>query len=320
MPSRNPELERAIALSVAGRNPEAVLIINQLAGRGDADALAMLAEMKWRGGIIPQDLPAARELFGQAGNAGHGVSAAKHTNLLASGIAGPRDWPLALKRLERESHKSLTRKQVGDIIKMMKLDDNGDAVALPEGQRLSETPEVLHYPRLFSRAECDFLRRVAEPLYEPSSVYDSSGTLVRDLLRTSHGATLHWLIEDPAVHALNRRLAKISGTAPEQGEAIQILKYQRGEEYRPHLDFVRASENQRNLTALVYLNDEYVGGETWFVQTDLKIKGKRGDAILFRNTLPDRQPDKMSEHASLPVISGVKYLASRWIRESRWVP
>ena len=27
-----------------------------------------------------------------------------------------------------------------------------------------------------------------------------------------------------------------------------------------------------------------------------------------------------TRHAGLPVLEGVKYLASRWIRQSRWVP
>lgn len=320
MPTRHPELERAIALSAAGRNPEAVLIISQMAARDDPGALAMLAEMRWRGGIVSQDLPAARDLFRRAGAAGHIAAGTIFTNLLGSGAAGPRDWPLALERLEREARTNASRRTVLDLIKPMKLDSAGNPFALPEPTALSASPEVTLFPRLFSRAECDFLRRAAEPLYTASTVNDSRGQEVHDPLRTSQGATLHWMIEDPAVHVLNRRLAAASGTAAEQGEALQILRYRNGEQYLPHLDFVRAAENQRFKTALVYLNDDYAGGETCFIKTALKVKGNRGDALIFRNAAADRAPDPMSEHASLPISKGTKYLASRWIRESRWLP
>jgi prolyl 4-hydroxylase len=98
------------------------------------------------------------------------------------------------------------------------------------------------------------------------------------------------------------------------------LRYRKGQEYRPHFDFVRASENQRILTALVYLNDDYASGETCLMRAGLKVKARKGDAIVFRNALPDRSVDPMSEHAGMPIESGVKYLASRWSREDRWTP
>ena len=73
------------------------------------------------------------------------------------------------------------------------------------------------------------------------------------------------------------------------------------------------------LTALIYLNNDYEGGETAFVRTALKVRGRKGDALIFRNILEDRSVNPLSEHAGLPVIKGAKFLASRWIRERRWV-
>ena len=320
MTPRHPQLVHAFALSKAGRNGEAVLILNQLAAAHDPGALATLAEMKWRGGMVPQDLPAARDLFRRAGEAGDNKAGATFTNLLASGIAGPRDWPLAMKRLKGEARGDPARRTVLALIKQMALGPNGDPAELAQGKTLSESPHVRLYSRLFTSAECAYLKQCAEPLYGPSMVSDSSGGLVQDRLRTSDGATLHWMIEDPVIHALNRRLAAVSGTSADQGEAIQILRYRGGQEYLPHTDFVRASENQRHLTALVYLNDDYEGGETCFVKTSLAVKGRKGDAIVFRNATADRLPDPMSEHAGMAVTSGTKYLASRWIRETRWMP
>ena len=317
---QHPLLAQAFALSTAGRNPEAILIINQLAGQNEPGALFTLAEMKWRGGMVTQDLPQARDLYRRAGEAGHKTGAAYYINLLASGTAGPRDWAGALERLGKEAKGDPRRREMLSIIKAMDLTPEGDPVSLPPERKLSASPDVTMFPNLFSAAECDYLRQLCEPGYQPALVADSSGRFISDPIRTSDASTIHWLIEDPAVHALNRRLAAVSGTHAEQGEALQLLRYRPGQQYRNHLDFVRASENQRFLTALVYLNQDYEGGETCFIPTGLKVKGRKGDAIVFRNTDANRLPDAMSEHAGLPVTTGTKYLASRWIREKRWLP
>jgi prolyl 4-hydroxylase len=206
-----------------------------------------------------------------------------------------------------------------EIVRAMALDDQGDPVAVPAAETLSDAPEVKRVPRLFAADECLYLRQLAEPLYRASTVNDGRGGVVRDPIRTSDGATLHWLIEDPAVHALNRRLAAASGSLAECGEAIQILRYRIGEEYRPHLDAVRIVDNPRVLTALVWLNRDFEGGETRFTETGLTVRGEPGDALMFRN-VRDGRPDPVSRHAGLPIRAGTKYLASRWIRAQRWVP
>jgi len=151
-------------------------------------------------------------------------------------------------------------------------------------------------------------------------VYNESRELVRDTIRTSDGATIHWLIEDPAIVALNRRIAVASGTAYEDGEALQVLRYVPGQEYRPHFDWLNQAPNQRIWTALIYLNDDYEGGATAFVRTGLEVRGRTGDVLLFSNAQKDGHGDPLAEHAGLPVTAGVKYLATRWIREARWIP
>ena len=320
MAQRHPLLAQAFALSNAGRNAEAVLIVSRLAGEGEPEALYTFGEMKWRGGMVPQDPVQGRDLFRRASEAGHAKAAHYYTNLLASGVAGPRDWPEALRRLRKEAGADRARKQALSLIERMDLDDAGDPRVIPPAEELSEAPRVRTVARLFTATECDYLKALAEPLYMPSIVYDAQRRAVRDTIRTSDGSTIHWAIEDPAVHALNRRLAAATGTAADQGEAMQILRYRPGQQYRNHLDFVASSENQRDQTALVYLNHDYQGGETCFVKTGLKVKGRKGDALIFRNSGLNRRPDPLSEHAGLPVTRGTKHLASRWIREKRWTP
>ncbi len=317
---RHPMLARAYALSSSGQNAEAVLIINQLVAQNEPEALYTLGEMKWRGGMVPQDPVQARLLFQRAAEAGHVISGFYYTNLLASGLVGPRNWSEALRRLRNESARDTKRRRALALVERMELTGTGDPCDIPESRVLSRAPDVRLIERLFTAMECEYLREVANPLFTPSVVFDEQRRQVRDPIRTSDGSTIHWLIEDPAVHALNRRLAAATETSADQGEALQILRYRPGQQYRNHLDFVQTTGNVRRQTALVYLNHDYKGGETCFVKVGLKVKGRKGDALLFRNALADGHPDPLSEHAGLPVSSGTKFLASRWIRESRWTP
>ena len=299
--------------------PEAVLILNQLAAADDVLSLNTLAELKW-GGYVAQDPTGARTLFERAGVAGYGPAAIRATNLLASGIAGPRDWPRALAQLRTEAARDPARARTLALVERMALDGNGDPVAVPTGEPLSEAPRVILFRGAFTAAECDYARTLNEGSFQPATVFDSQRRAVRDPIRTSDETTLNWLLEDPAVHAMNRRLAALSGTRPEQGEASQILRYQPGQQYRSHYDFQIGAANQRILTALLYLNDDYRGGETAFIKTGLKVKASKGDVLLFANTTADGKRDEMAEHAALPVTQGTKFILSRWIRAQRWAP
>jgi len=302
---------------MAGRNEEAARLIRELAEAGNRDAIFMLAEMTWRGGLVPQDSFAARKLYEAA--RGHQKADAYATNLMASGIAGPRDWQDAFRRFKSEAARDPSRRRGFDLLKAMDLDSNGDPKSMPEAEELSATPLVKLYRKLLTEQECRYLIDLAVPGYQPSMVFNDAEQLVQDPIRTSDGSTIHWLIEDPVVHAVNRRIAAVTGTSYEAGETLQSLRYQPGQEYRPHFDFV-PGDNRRLWTALIYLNDDYVGGETEFVETGLKVRGMTGDLLVFYNAGPDGDLDPLSRHAGLPVTSGIKYLATRWIREKRWIP
>ena len=319
MAVHDPRVASALQAFQGGRKPEGLLALNRLMADGVGEAARIMGELRW-GGQHDPDPAAGRALFERAAALGDPTAAHYVTNLLASGIAGPRDWAAALKRLEGEAKGDPARRAALELIGRMKLGDQGDPLALRPGERVSEAPDVVRHTALFTSAECAYVLGIAQPGYAPSTVYDSQRRLVRDPIRSSDGATLHWLIEDPAIHALNRRIAAACAKDAAQGEAAQVLRYQPGQQYRPHFDFVRAAPNQRVLTALVWLNHDYKGGETAFPRAGLKLKGRKGDAVVFRNAAPDGTLDPLTEHAGLAVTRGTKFLYSRWIRESRWVP
>lgn len=320
MTTPHPLLQQAITLSNAGRNDEAAAIVTRLAASGNEQALFLLGQMQWGGGIVAQDPAAARTNFARAAAAGHPAAQIISTNLLASGIAGARNWAGAVMRLAGEAAIDPRRKVQIDLLGKMALDSNGDPAKQRVPEPVSESPWVQRFCGLLTAAECAYLIDLAQRSFAPAQVRSASGGMKLDPIRNSDEATLHWMIEDPVVHAINRRIAGHSQTSPEQGEALQILRYKPGQLFRAHYDFNPTLDNQRVLTALTYLNHDYRGGETLFLKTGLKIHGRKGDVVVFRNTLADGSIDPMSEHAGMPVTSGVKFLASRWIRAGRMCP
>jgi prolyl 4-hydroxylase len=135
-------------------------------------------------------------------------------------------------------------------------------------------------------------------------------------------------------------------------EAMQLVRYEAGEEYTAHHDFTYPSMKNRHqprryVTVLLYLtgegdvidengirrsaasisktNDKVVvdglqGGETVFPRAittsnhdGIKVKPRSGNAIVFYNVLPDGNLDDLSQHAGGKVERGVKYVANIWV-------
>jgi hypothetical protein len=193
--------------------------------------------------------------------------------------------------------------------------------ALSAHEMLSSAPAIDVFRNAVPEEICEYLIAHAALRLGPSLVYDPmTGKTMRDPLRTSSTACLALLDLDFVVIAVNRLLASYAGLTHEQGEFLSVLRYAPGQLYRPHLDCIPPGPDfdrngQRVRTALLYLNDDYEGGETHFLAPDIQFRGARGDVIVFRNVDAALKPDPLSRHAGLAVTRGEKWLASRWFRD-----
>lgn len=305
-------------LCAAGRFAEAAQTLFAAVHRGDAQAHYIAALWRIAGTIIRRDLADARKLLDGAAERDLPEASKLLAYLLAGGVGSAANWPKALD-IARELQEA--DRDISDqfrLIDKMKLDVRGYPEAAPQAQVISERPYVAVFESFASPEECNYLIGRARTRLKPALVVDpESGQLIPHPIRKSDGMMFGVFDEDLVVGALNRRMAALSGTQYEQGEALQILSYSPGGEYRAHLDAVPATDNQRIATVLVYLTDDYEGGETHFLANQLSYKGKRGAALLFHNVTPDGAIDPAAKHAGLPVTKGTKVIASRWIRQRR---
>ncbi|MFL6750940.1 MAG: 2OG-Fe(II) oxygenase [Sphingomicrobium sp.] len=310
-------IEAAVQTALSRRDVgEAHRLLAEAGDKGDAAAAFELGRWFLSGQIVPRDLTVSRNWFGKAASLGHPRSQLIHAALLGNGIGGVRDWQSALGELRRASAQTPQAAEELRLLDLMAIDDQGNPGSLPASEAVSESPTIYWARALFSAAECDALVSFAAPLLNASVVVDpATGQMRADPIRTSEAAMFPWIDETPFIHALNRRIAAASGTMVEQGEPLQVLRYSPGQEYRSHSDALAGAENQRIMTALVYLNEDFEGGETEFPAPGLKLRGGVGDALFFRNVDRNGQADARATHAGLPITDGQKWLASRWIRE-----
>lgn len=307
--------ERAIRLGAEGKVHEAKAVLDDAIAAGDGEAACVLAHWRIEGTQIRRDIPAARSLFAQATKLGCRAAEAPLAALLASGAGGaPRDWPEALALLERRQADDASARQQLQLIRAMQIGETGEPGVSYPPEYLSHDPLIVHFREFLTPPECDALIALARPKLAPSRVvHPQTGALVEDRIRTSSAAAFPLVDENPFLHAINRRIAAASRSAWEQGEPTQVLSYRPGEEYKLHSDALNAG-NQRIMTFLAYLTDDFGGGETYFPHGDLRLRLPRGHAICFSNVSADMRPMQSAIHAGLPVLRGEKIILSKWIR------
>ena len=86
-----------------------------------------------------------------------------------------------------------------------------------------------------------------------------------------------------------------------QGEHLRIARYQTGGHYAPHVD----SNGDRKLSAIIYLNNDFEGGELYFPVQDVTIKPEPGMLVLFPSSW-------QYVHQSKEVTKGTKYTCLGW--------
>lgn len=86
-------------------------------------------------------------------------------------------------------------------------------------------------------------------------------------------------------------------------ERFRCYRYDVDQYFAPHFDgaFIRDDAERSELTFMIYLNDDFSGGETAFhaFTEDISVKPKRGAALLFQHYLL---------HEGCTVDRGVKYV------------
>jgi len=153
-----------------------------------------------------------------------------------------------------------------------------------------------------SAIECDQILS-AQREWLPATVNTASGRAVNERLRDNDTA----IIRDDALAELV--FSRIASHIPREMKGqracglfrpMRVYRYQVGQRFGLHNDQSYEQDGARSqLTLLVYLDDEFEGGETDFPEQRQCIRPARGMALWFQHMLL---------HAGLPVTAGVKHV------------
>lgn len=216
---------------------------------------------------------------------------------------------------------------------MPDVDTTSNLLQLPDREvrilTVLKAPRIVLVGDLLSDDECDeFIAYSQSRMQRSPVISDVDGKSEVNSQRTSRGAMFQ-RGESPLIARMEARLAALTRWPAENGEGLQLLRYESGNEYRPHYDWFDPAlpgprkhlerGGQRVGTVVMYLSDVEQGGGTSFPNIGLQVQPKKGSAVFFANTDHLRRPDPQTLHAGDPVVKGVKYIATKWMRERPYV-
>jgi predicted 2-oxoglutarate/Fe(II)-dependent dioxygenase YbiX len=166
-------------------------------------------------------------------------------------------------------------------------------------------PLVFTIADVFAAAECDgAIARTEQVGFEAAPITTAAGFVMRPDIRNNERV----MFDDVELAAeLFRRIReavpdRLFGRRPVGvNERFRCYRYEPGQRFAPHYDgaFRRSAAERSELTFMVYLNDDFTGGQTAFHEFDIEVRPRRGGALLFQHQLL---------HEGCAVRSGVKYV------------
>ena len=173
-----------------------------------------------------------------------------------------------------------------------------------DGERIFTIPEF------FTLDECaSAIARSERAGYAEATITSPVGVVMDKSIRDN----ARLIVDDSALAAtLWQRLQPFLPASIDQwrlqglNERFRFYRYDPGQRFAPHLDgyFERANGDRSHLTFMIYLNDDFAGGETRFYSGDTTqpratVRAERGMALVFAH---------LQLHEGAAVVSGRKYV------------
>ena len=308
--------------------------LRRAAHAGDPAAMTALAKRLIVGKDAPFEPTKAVELQTAAMGRGDAEAPSIIANLAAAGAWRPQSWTAAFDMLALAAERGarLAQGQLRLLSGAPPEADDWRALAAgisvqswltpPVREPICEAPRIRVGQAFLSSPVCNWL--MDRDNLQPAKMLEAYGDVARlSGRRTNSDFIIDIVTADVVLTLIRARIAAFMEIPTLGFQPPQILHYAVGQELLPHFDFldksvsesVRAELGNQIATVLVYLNDDYDGGETHFCRAELRHKGAKGDGVAFANVDRDGNPDRMTLHAGLAPTRGEKWLLSQWIRD-----
>ena len=336
-------------LDAMGRHYDALEWLTRAAKAHNAEALMLLGMKLLLADNAPHRPADAIGLLAEATERGDGRAGGMLAALAAGGLHAPQNWTAALDYLQRSAELGWgpSREQLlilggdatapdeaagADLWRSLRQGIDVAAWRRPPPARvLSDAPRVISIEALVPPQVCDWIVRQSAGRLVRAEVDDPrTGLPIMGQTRTNRVASFG-LAETSVLNLLiQSRIGGAIGAPLSVMEAFAVLNYLPGEQASDHFDYLDpaipayaeeiARVGQRVATALLYLNDDYEGGETDFPELGLRRRGAKGDALIFFSVDAAGAPDPRTRHAGRPPTSGEKWVLSQFVRDRPLAP
>ena len=170
-------------------------------------------------------------------------------------------------------------------------------------KNLYKMDDIYFVPNFLTKKDCTYLMELLNELNFTKAHQFEKGRHNKEIF------TENEIIKNIIISKIPKCVNKLDVKAI--SETFEFYKYEIGDFIKPHTDSSVELENgfNSNYTAIVYLNDNYFGGETYFETKNLKIKPESGALLLFKQELV---------HEALIVQNGTKLIyRSNWFIQKR---
>ncbi len=201
------------------------------------------------------------------------------------------------------------------------------ALEFNQGVQIDERANVVLYANFFSAEECLYVRCMGAPMLQPSVSVDSNGKQHQNQIRTSAECIFNIEHEQLYLRLLQIRMANAADLPLAHAEPLILLRYLPSQEYKPHRDYLppnyfvpvsQGGAGQRLRTVIAYLNTPEQGGDTLFPLLQQIIPATQGQLLHFDNMHGNRQLNTLSLHSGAPVVRGVKWICTLWMRQNTY--
>ena len=182
---------------------------------------------------------------------------------------------------------------------------------------------VRTYPHLLQGPECQALIALAEKIgvsrsgvqttQDPSDRHSFDAKIgIMDCVGTFYSENAAGC---DALRKVYGYMTTISGFPSSHMEPVSLVRYEVGQYFSAHEDRfpvdspeIKILGSQRTMSMLLYLNNVEEGGETQFIDINLRIVPEEGKSLVWKNTPSTR-------HESSIVKRGVKWVAVMFIHD-----
>ena len=166
---------------------------------------------------------------------------------------------------------------------------------------LSKEPLIILIDKFLDKSDCEKVLSFQMQL-EKSSTANSKSKDYRKSLVTLVNE------DEDVIKKIKKKIAKSFGLGANGMERLQLQKYPKGGYYKEHFDAKSEdhfqkdkSFSQRKYSMIIYLNDDFIGGETVFPKKDISVKPLQGRLLLFSNMFNETNyVHPFSSHLSKP--------------------